>query len=185
VRLDDQRGMFLIYLYVFRFGYVEFTNAQQAQSAIACTDKELNGRPIRVDLSLPRGDKKVVREHVPSGNPPASTLFLGNLSFEVYEENLTEIFAPHGTILSIRLPTDRETGAPKGFGYCEFSTIEEAQAAHTAINGTDVFGRGIRIDYAAPRAAPGAAGGEWDCECGNNNFARRDVCFKCQAPRVC
>jgi nucleolin len=138
----------------------------------------LNGRSISVDLSLSsRPEKKTARERVLSRCPPASTLFLGNLSFEVNEETINEIFAPYGTILTIRFPTDKETGAPKGFGYCEYSSIGEAKASHDALNGQDVFGRNIRIEYAAPH------GVDWDCECGNNNFARRNVCFKCKAPR--
>jgi len=143
------------------FGYVEFNTAEQAQSALKFTDTDLNGRQIRVDLSIPKAQKTNNHQstfHTPSNNPPASSLFLGNLSFDVYEENVRGLFEPHGVITSIRIPTDIETGAPKGFGYIEFSTVEEAVAAQAALNGVDLFGRGLRIDFAAPRAGAAGAG---------------------------
>lgn len=86
-----------------------------------------------------------------SVSEPSDTLFLGNLSFEVGQEAVTEAFAPHGTVLGIRLPTDRETGQPKGFGYVTFSSVAEATAALEAMNGSYIEGRPIRLDYSSPR----------------------------------
>ena len=89
----------------------------------------------------------------------AQTLFVGNISFEADESTLTQYFQEHGSINSIRLPTDRETGAPKGFGYVEMGSIEEAQAALEALQGADVAGRPIRLDYAASRDPSLSSGG--------------------------
>ena len=152
------------------FGYVEFTNAENGAKALeARNGYELDGRGLRVDFSAPRdanasqtpqqrqNDRAAKFGDVK--NPPAQTLFVGNISFEADESTLTEYFQEHGSINSIRLPTDRETGAPKGFGYVEMGSIEEAQAAFEALQGADVAGRPIRLDYAAPRDNNGPSGG--------------------------
>ncbi|KEQ94648.1 hypothetical protein AUEXF2481DRAFT_53836, partial [Aureobasidium subglaciale EXF-2481] len=78
-------------------------------------------------------------------------LFVGNVSFNTTTDSLTGYFSEFGSINSIRLPTDRETGAPKGFGYVEFGSVDEAKAALEGLNGADVDGRNIRLDFAAPR----------------------------------
>lgn len=60
--------------------------------------------------------------------------------------------------MSIRLPTEQETGRPKGFGYVTFSSIDEARAAMSQ-NGYELEGRAIRLDYSTPRPDRGAGGG--------------------------
>ncbi|EOA88976.1 uncharacterized protein SETTUDRAFT_52439, partial [Exserohilum turcica Et28A] len=140
------------------FGYVEFANAADAAKAQKeMHDYELDGRPLNVDFSTPRqkpdanaagarankfGDKR---------SPASNTLFLGNISFECTNDSIQQIFAEYGNITRVSLPTDRDTGSLKGFGYVDFSTQEEATAALEALNGQDIEGRAIRIDYATPR----------------------------------
>ena len=151
------------------FGYVEFTNAESGAKALEGRNGyELDGRGLRVDFSAPRDNNAQTPQQKQNDraakfgdvkNPPAQTLFVGNISFEADESTLTEYFQEHGSINSIRLPTDRETGAPKGFGYVEMGSIEEAQAAFEALQGADVAGRPIRLDYAAPRDNNNAGGG--------------------------
>lgn len=151
------------------FGYVEFTTAENGAKALeARNGYELDGRGLRVDFSAPRDANAQTPQQKQNDraakfgdvkNPPAQTLFVGNISFEADESTLTEYFQEHGTINSIRLPTDRETGAPKGFGYVEMGSIEEAQAAFEALQGADVAGRPIRLDYAAPRDNANGGGG--------------------------
>lgn len=57
--------------------------------------------------------------------------------------------------MGVRLPTDRETGAPKGFGYITFSTVEEATAALDGAQGLELAGRPLRLDYSSPRPSNG------------------------------
>ncbi|SMQ45975.1 unnamed protein product [Zymoseptoria tritici ST99CH_3D7] len=147
------------------FGYVEFSDPQNAKKALeAKNGAELDGRELRLDFSTPRtndgpgaGNKSNDRaaRFGDTTNAPAATLFVGNISFDADENAITEYFQEHGTIKAVRLPTDRETGAPKGFGYVEMSSIEEAQAAFTALQGADIAGRPIRLDYAAERSNDG------------------------------
>ncbi|KAM0715121.1 hypothetical protein Q7P37_009586 [Cladosporium fusiforme] len=150
------------------FGYVEFTTTENGAKALEGRNGyELDGRQLRVDFSTPRDNNAQTPQQRQNDraskfgdtqNPPAATLFVGNISFEADESTLTEYFQEHGSINSIRLPTDRETGAPKGFGYVEMGSVEEAQAAFAALQGADVAGRPIRLDYAAPRAENGGGG---------------------------
>lgn len=82
----------------------------------------------------------------------ASKLFVGGLPYSVTSEELKELFAPHGTVDSATVISDRETGRSKGFGFVEFGSDEEAQAAITAMNGHDVGGRKIAVNEARPMA---------------------------------
>ena len=101
------------------YGYVEFNTAEQATKAIGFTGTDLDGREVRIDISTPRPENSNPRREQNNRstgptNPPADTLFIGNLSFETYDYSVREIFEAHGEIYSVRLPTDRDTGAPKG-----------------------------------------------------------------------
>ncbi|KAJ2991907.1 hypothetical protein HDV02_003391 [Globomyces sp. JEL0801] len=143
------------------FGYVEFISGASAKKAIEMTGTLLDGREIRVDISAPKPKREVSGGRVerPQGSP-TNILFLGNLSFNVTEEEIRSTFGEYGAVLSCRFPTDRETGAFKGFGYLEFGTTDEAMAAVSALNGQDIAGRAIRLDYSQPRDnAPGGGRG--------------------------
>ncbi|TPX61373.1 hypothetical protein PhCBS80983_g01132 [Powellomyces hirtus] len=145
------------------FGYVEFTTGAAAKKACEWNGSELDGRSIKVDISTPRpADGNTGGRNNRVENPkstPASTLFIGNLSFNVTEDLVRDTFGEHGEVVHIRLPTDRETGNPKGFGYVEFGDIDTATAALQALNGADLDGRSLRIDYAGPKPDNGGAGG--------------------------
>ncbi len=65
-------------------------------------------------------------------------LYVGNLSYNTTEEDLRELFAKAGMVQSVALPTDRETGRPRGFGFVEMSTAAEAQKAISQLNGQTV-----------------------------------------------
>jgi RNA recognition motif-containing protein len=79
------------------------------------------------------------------------TLYVGNLADEVTGGSLTELFAAHGTVESARIVTDRGTGRSKGFGFVEMKTVEEAQAATTALNGHDAGGKPLTVREAKLR----------------------------------
>ncbi|KAI8137946.1 hypothetical protein BJV82DRAFT_674232 [Fennellomyces sp. T-0311] len=85
-------------------------------------------------------------------NPPARgsrVVFVGNIPFELTEEQLIDIFKEVGPVASFRLLFDRETGRPKGYGFCEFYDAETAASAVRNLNDYDIGGRQIRVDYAA------------------------------------
>jgi RNA recognition motif-containing protein len=87
-------------------------------------------------------------------------LFVGNLSFNVTENELQDTFAQYGTVLEANLMTDRMTGRPRGFGFVTMSTEEEAQKAVEALNGSQLDNRALTVNVARPREErPGGGGG--------------------------
>jgi cold-inducible RNA-binding protein len=86
-------------------------------------------------------------------------LFVGNVSFDVTENDLQDAFAAHGTVLEANLMTDRMTGKPRGFAFVTMSTEEEAQKAIQAMNGQDLGGRALTVNLARPREERSGGGG--------------------------
>lgn len=88
----------------------------------------------------------------------AQKIYVGNLPFSTSEGELEELFAQHGEVLSVALPTDRETGRPRGFGFVEMST-EDANKAIAALNERDFGGRALNVNLARPREDSRGGGG--------------------------
>lgn len=86
-------------------------------------------------------------------------LYVGNLSYSITNEDLTELFEQFGTVSSARVISDRETGRSKGFGFVEMPDDAEAQAAIDALNGKENNGRAIAVNEAKPRESTGFGGG--------------------------
>ena len=78
-------------------------------------------------------------------------IYVGNLPFDVTEEDLESAFKAFGQVTSARTITDRETGRPRGFGFVEMASTAEAQAAIAAMNGKDMKGRVLTVNEAKPR----------------------------------
>ena len=81
----------------------------------------------------------------------AKKLYVGNLSYEVTNTSLEEMFTPHGNVRSAQVIMDRDTGRSKGFGFVEMTSDQEAQIAITALNGQQVGGRSLTVNEAKPR----------------------------------
>lgn len=77
-------------------------------------------------------------------------LYVGNLPFSVTEDEIRDLFAAHGTVHSVNLIADRDTGRPRGFGFVEMDE-EGASAAMAALDGTDFNGRNLRVNEAQER----------------------------------
>jgi len=86
-------------------------------------------------------------------------LYVGNLPFQSTEEEIQDAFAAFGTVTSVNLITDRETGRPRGFGFVEMSTDAEAQAAMKGLDGQQLGGRSLKVNIAKPRESRGGGGG--------------------------
>jgi RNA recognition motif-containing protein len=80
----------------------------------------------------------------------AKNLYIGNLPFTSTESEVSELFSQYGTVETVRLITDRDTGRPRGFGFVEMDD-EGADKAIQALDGTDLGGRNIRVNEARPR----------------------------------
>ena len=91
-------------------------------------------------------------------NPLSSKLYVGNLSFDSTEDDLRELFGRHGTVDSVAVITDRETGRPRGFAFVEMSESSAAQDAIRALDGNDFAGRSIKVNEAQDRRGGGGGG---------------------------
>ena len=78
-------------------------------------------------------------------------IYVGNLPYSVRDDDLQNMFAPHGEVSSARVIMDRDSGRTKGFGFVEMPNSDEAQAAIDALNDSDAEGRSLRVNEARPR----------------------------------
>ncbi|WP_036477682.1 RNA-binding protein [Myxosarcina sp. GI1] len=92
------------------------------------------------------------------------SIYVGNLNYEITQEDLNEVFAEYGTVKRVHLPTDRETGRKRGFGFVEMGTEDEETAAISALDGAEWMGRSLKVNKARPREPRSSGGG------GRRNF---------------
>ncbi|HVN99849.1 MAG TPA: RNA-binding protein [Steroidobacteraceae bacterium] len=85
-------------------------------------------------------------------------IYVGNLPFSATEAEVRTLFSEHGTVESVSLPTDRETGRPRGFGFVEMSQADAARAIQN-LNGKELGGRPLRVNEAQDKPRTGGGGG--------------------------
>ena len=89
-------------------------------------------------------------------------LYVGNLPFTADEQQVRDLFSQNGrTVSEVKLVTDRETGRPRGFGFVEMGTSEEADSAIRSLNGHSLEGRSLTVNEAKERGAGGGGGGDY------------------------
>jgi RNA recognition motif-containing protein len=86
-------------------------------------------------------------------------LYVGNLGYNVSNNDLEQMFGAHGTVVSAQIITDRHSGGSKGFGFVEMGTEQEARAAIAALNGKNVDGRDLIVNEARPQESRGGGSG--------------------------
>ena len=86
-------------------------------------------------------------------------IYVGNLSFEVTDDDLRQLFSAHGEVESASVVKDRFSGESRGFGFVEMPAKKDADAAIAGLNGTDVKGRSITVNEAKPKAPKSGGGG--------------------------
>lgn len=101
------------------------------------------------------------------------SIYVGNLSYSVTEDDLNTVFAEYGTVKRVQLPVDRETGRMRGFGFVEMSSDAEETAAIEALDGAEWMGRELRVNKARPREEnPRSGGGNWGSRNGGGGSRR-------------
>eukprot|EP01051_Picozoa_sp_SAG22_P011527 SAG22_NODE_1118_length_5518_cov_1.906994_2_plen_309_part_00 len=146
---DKESGQF------YGSGFIEFSTAAEAQAACGYAGSDLNGRPVKIEISKPREAKaggsaqKKPFDVKPLGEKPegCTTIFMGNLSWDIDEEQMKEWLKDCGAVAQIRWLTDRESGQFKGCGFIDFEDTAAVDKA-AAKNGEYLLGRQCRIDYA-------------------------------------
>lgn len=89
----------------------------------------------------------------------ATNIYVGNLPYSVTDDQLRELFEPHGEVRSAKVIMDRVSGRSRGFGFVEMFNDNEASAAIEALNGNDMEGRSLTVNVARPRGDRGGGGG--------------------------
>jgi len=114
-------------------------------------------------------------------------LFVGNLSFQTKESELTELFQGFGQVTRVHVAVDRETGRARGFAFVEMPNDDEAAKAIAGLNGKEVGGRAIKVNEARPKAdrppARGNRGGGGRGQGGYSNDDYRDAPRQPREPR--
>lgn len=93
-------------------------------------------------------------------NPPSKTLFIGNMSFEMTDRDLSNLFRGIRNVVDVRVAIDRRTGQPRGFAHADFIDVKSAMDALTTLQEKEIYGRKLRVDYSfssanrAPRNEP-------------------------------
>ena len=87
------------------------------------------------------------------------SIYVGNVPYTVTKEDLSDVFTEYGTVKRVHLPTDRETGRMRGFGFVEMSTEEEETTAIEALNGAEWMGRELKVNKARNRDNKGSRSG--------------------------
>lgn len=82
---------------------------------------------------------------------PSQKLFIGGLAWAATDEDLMEAFSPFGNVVSASVVKYPDTGRSKGFAFVEYETVEEASKAKEELDGKDIAGRPIKVDFARPR----------------------------------
>ncbi|KAI4090916.1 MAG: hypothetical protein LQ348_003332 [Seirophora lacunosa] len=151
------------------FGYVEFVNAVDGVKAHKeMKGAEVDGRNLNVDFADAKKDNKAAggskersSRYGDQLNEPSSTIFCANLAFEATEDDVSNAFGELAPIKAVRIPTDMNSGQPKGIAYVQFNSVEDATTAFEGMSGAVIAGRPIRIDYATdkPRNNDGGRGG--------------------------
>lgn len=97
------------------------------------------------------------------------SIYVGNLSYQVTQTEIEKVFAEYGQVNRVQVPTDRETGRPRGFAFVEMETEAEETNAIEELDGAEWMGRDIKVNKARPRREKSySSGGSWGSR--NNNY---------------
>nr|XP_019708532.2 RNA-binding protein 39 isoform X2 [Elaeis guineensis] len=122
-------------------GYIEFYDAMSVPMAIALCGQLLLGQPVMVKPS--EAEKNLVQSNATGA--AARKIYVGNLHFNITEDQLRQVFEPFGPVELVQLPVDLETGHCKGYGFIQFAQVEHAKAAQSLNGKLEIAGRVIKI----------------------------------------
>ncbi|KAK3059207.1 hypothetical protein LTR09_000773 [Extremus antarcticus] len=138
------------------FGYIEFAQQSAADQAVRELDQKVyQGRRMAVQYHVRRerragpgpgrSDK--------ASNPPSKTLFIGNMSYQMSDRDLNDLFREIRDVLDVRVAIDRRSGQPRGFAHADFIDVNAAQRAKEHLEKKVVYGRQLRVDYSSSSAS--------------------------------
>lgn len=129
-----------------RFGYIEYDDIETARAAIQATNrKQFHGG--RMMVSQFHQAKESTPKSRPTA-PPSKTLYIGNIAFQVEDQELRDLFAPLENIVDIRVAIDRRTGQPRGFAHADFTDVASATKAREYFMDKSLRDRRLHTDFA-------------------------------------
>jgi len=134
------------HLTISRFGYVRFSTIEEAETAIAQQHmQQMEGRAVVVQFAntaMSRSEK--------DKTAPTFTLFVGNVPYEMTDQDMNALLEDVNNVIDVRVPVDRRSGMPRGFFHIEFLDVPSAVRAKEILSLRDPYGRKLRINFAAP-----------------------------------
>jgi nucleolin len=132
------------------FGFITYDDIESATRAIEARNQDiLQGRRITVQYNRPR-PSALTAPREPA--KPGRTLFIGNMSFEMSDKDLNDLFRDIRNVLDVRVAIDRRSGQPRGFAHADFVDEPSATRAMKVLRDKEVYGRKLRVDYSASHA---------------------------------
>lgn len=116
------------------------------------------GRRLTVQFTRPRVDRPLSGGEFGQKNPPSKTLFIGNMSFDMSDQDLNDMFRNIKNVVDVRVAIDRRTGQPRGFAHADFVDVASAEKAMEALKDKEVYGRRLRLDYSLSKNSVGRLG---------------------------
>lgn len=163
--------------HVHSFGYVEFDSVDSATAALnALNQKVFQGRRLAVQYHVRREPRNGARrESTPQ--QPTKTLFIGNMSFQMSDKDLNDLFRDVRNVLDVRVAIDRRSGQPRGFAHADFLDVSSAEAAKKFLEQKEIYGRTLKVDFSKsnpyrPNRDTGSEGRNSDRE--DRNSGRED-----------
>jgi len=131
------------------FGFVEFLEPDAAKEAIIQRDQQiLDGRRMAVQIHTPR--PRPSPKPRAENNTPSRTLFIGNMSFDMTDRDLNDLFRDVRNVLDVRVAIDRRSGQPRGFAHADFLDVQSAEEAAEMLRNKVIYGRQLRVDFSTP-----------------------------------
>jgi nucleolin len=137
-----------------RHGYIEYESVEDAQRAIDQLNQQVfEGRRMIVNFRAPVvAPRPNVRAR---SNEPTRTLFIGNMSYDMTDQDLNDLFRDIRNVIDVRVAIDRRTGTPKGFAHADFTDIASAEAAASILERKRIYGRQLRVDFSTANSSRG------------------------------
>jgi len=130
------------------FGYVEYKSIEDAKTAIENLDMQVfEGRNLVCQFHKAKEQSRDPNKKPYVPNAPSKTIFIGNMSFEMSDKDLNDLFRDVRNVVDVRVAIDRRTGQPRGFAHADFVDVQSATKAREALNGKVIYGRPLRIDF--------------------------------------
>jgi nucleolin len=119
-----------------------------AAAAIEGLNQEVfQGRRLAVQFHRRREPINLSKPRQP--NEPSKTLFIGNMSFEMSDKDLNDLFREVRNVIDVRVAIDRRTGQPRGFAHADFIDVDSASKARDFLKEKEIYGRRLRVDFSA------------------------------------